>query len=134
MTKLADLSFYRFNIAADLTEEARDVGLLGFSGILVWLRFMAMRQLIWNKNYNVKPRYISSHTVNKLLLIHLSSLGCVNQLEWCLRFHKTNCLKIQSTIHESGHHSCSLLLPKIRELQNFTNSRIDMDPLIFPFL
>ncbi|XP_042439164.1 alpha-glucan water dikinase 1, chloroplastic-like [Zingiber officinale] len=50
---------HRFNIAADLTEEARDVGLLGFAGILVWLRFMAMRQLIWNKNYNVKPREIS---------------------------------------------------------------------------
>lgn len=48
---------HRFNIAADLMEQARDAGQLGFAGILVWMRFMATRQLIWNKNYNVKPRY-----------------------------------------------------------------------------
>ncbi|XP_042753569.1 alpha-glucan water dikinase, chloroplastic isoform X1 [Lactuca sativa] len=50
---------HRFNIAADLMEEATDTGELGLSGILVWMRFMATRQLIWNKNYNVKPREIS---------------------------------------------------------------------------
>ncbi|KAG1366257.1 putative alpha-glucan water dikinase 2 [Cocos nucifera] len=50
---------HRFNIAADLMEQARDAGQLGFAGILVWMRFMATRQLIWNKNYNVKPREIS---------------------------------------------------------------------------
>lgn len=50
---------HRFNIAADLIEEARGAGELGFAGILVWMRFMATRQLIWNKNYNVKPREIS---------------------------------------------------------------------------
>lgn len=38
-------------------EEATKSGELGLSGILVWMRFMATRQLIWNKNYNVKPRY-----------------------------------------------------------------------------
>ncbi|KAJ9554557.1 hypothetical protein OSB04_018602 [Centaurea solstitialis] len=50
---------HRFNIAADLMEEAKDTGELGFAAILVWMRFMATRQLIWNKNYNVKPREIS---------------------------------------------------------------------------
>ncbi|KAJ8494187.1 hypothetical protein OPV22_015908 [Ensete ventricosum] len=50
---------HRFNIAADLVEQARDAGQLGLVGILIWMRFMAMRQLIWNKNYNVKPREIS---------------------------------------------------------------------------
>ncbi|XP_042408616.1 alpha-glucan water dikinase, chloroplastic-like isoform X2 [Zingiber officinale] len=50
---------HRFNIAADLAEQARGSGQLGLAGILVWLRFMAMRHLIWNKNYNVKPREIS---------------------------------------------------------------------------
>ncbi|CAI9092975.1 OLC1v1028361C2 [Oldenlandia corymbosa var. corymbosa] len=50
---------HRFNIAADLVEEATRWGELGFAGILVWMRFMATRQLIWNKNYNVKPREIS---------------------------------------------------------------------------
>ncbi|RAL51823.1 hypothetical protein DM860_010541 [Cuscuta australis] len=50
---------HRFNIAADLIEEATNAGELVFAGILVWMRFMATRQLIWNKNYNVKPREIS---------------------------------------------------------------------------
>ncbi|KAI7742011.1 hypothetical protein M8C21_024078, partial [Ambrosia artemisiifolia] len=50
---------HRFNIAADLMEEAQDTGELGLAAILVWMRFMATRQLIWNKNYNVKPREIS---------------------------------------------------------------------------
>ncbi|XP_074274451.1 alpha-glucan water dikinase, chloroplastic isoform X2 [Silene latifolia] len=50
---------HRFNIAADLISEAVDAGELGLAGILVWMRFMATRQLIWNKNYNVKPREIS---------------------------------------------------------------------------
>lgn len=50
---------HRFNIAADLLDEAMDAGELGLAGILVWMRFMATRQLIWNKNYNVKPREIS---------------------------------------------------------------------------
>lgn len=50
---------HRFNIASDLTEWAKDAGELGLAGIFVWMRFMATRQLIWNKNYNVKPRYIS---------------------------------------------------------------------------
>ncbi|KAG6759002.1 hypothetical protein POTOM_035466 [Populus tomentosa] len=51
--------FARFNIAADLMDKAKDAGELGLAGILVWMRFMATRQLIWNKNYNVKPREIS---------------------------------------------------------------------------
>lgn len=46
----------RFNIAADLIDQAKDAGELGLAAILVWMRFMATRQLIWNKNYNVKPR------------------------------------------------------------------------------
>ncbi|KZV25491.1 alpha-glucan water dikinase, chloroplastic [Dorcoceras hygrometricum] len=50
---------HRFNIAADLMEEATNAGELGLAAILVWMRFMAIRQLIWNKNYNVKPREIS---------------------------------------------------------------------------
>lgn len=50
---------YRFNIAADLVEQAKDAGQLGLAGLLVWVRFMATRQLIWNKNYNVKPRYVT---------------------------------------------------------------------------
>ncbi|KAL3501155.1 hypothetical protein ACH5RR_035604 [Cinchona calisaya] len=60
MESEAQKSFmHRFNIAGNLIEEARSAGELGFAGILVWMRFMATRQLIWNKNYNVKPREIS---------------------------------------------------------------------------
>ncbi|XP_061355011.1 alpha-glucan water dikinase, chloroplastic [Gastrolobium bilobum] len=50
---------HRFNIASDLLDQAKNAGQLGLAGILVWMRFMATRQLIWNKNYNVKPREIS---------------------------------------------------------------------------
>ncbi|KAM7269112.1 hypothetical protein ACFE04_024609 [Oxalis oulophora] len=66
LDKIADLEseaqksfMHRFNIAADLMDEAKDAGTLGLAGMLVWMRFMATRQLIWNKNYNVKPREIS---------------------------------------------------------------------------
>ncbi|KAF7137206.1 hypothetical protein RHSIM_Rhsim07G0213400 [Rhododendron simsii] len=50
---------HRFNIATELTERCKNEGELGLISILVWLRFMACRQLTWNKNYNVKPREIS---------------------------------------------------------------------------
>ncbi|CAN4124012.1 unnamed protein product [Withania somnifera] len=66
LDKIADMEseaqksfMHRFNIAGDLIEHATSAGELGFAGILVWMRFMATRQLIWNKNYNVKPREIS---------------------------------------------------------------------------
>ncbi|KAI5078481.1 hypothetical protein GOP47_0006152 [Adiantum capillus-veneris] len=57
----AERSFmHRFNIATDVTMKARDGGPLPLAAILVWMRFMATRQLVWNKNYNVKPREISA--------------------------------------------------------------------------
>uniref|UniRef100_A0A2P2LZP5 alpha-glucan, water dikinase n=1 Tax=Rhizophora mucronata TaxID=61149 RepID=A0A2P2LZP5_RHIMU len=60
MESEAQKSFmHRFNIAADLIDQAKDSEIQGLAGILVWMRFMATRQLIWNKNYNVKPREIS---------------------------------------------------------------------------
>ncbi|XP_043704280.1 alpha-glucan water dikinase, chloroplastic-like isoform X1 [Telopea speciosissima] len=60
MESEAQKSFmHRFNIASDLVEWTKDAGELGLAGIFVWMRFMATRQLIWNKNYNVKPREIS---------------------------------------------------------------------------
>lgn len=64
-----------FNIAADLTKEAKDAGELGLAGILVWMRFMATRQLIWNKNYNVKPRY-NSKMRKKIILFILLNGSC----------------------------------------------------------
>ncbi|MED6135027.1 hypothetical protein PIB30_042435 [Stylosanthes scabra] len=40
----------------DLMDQAKNAGQPGLAGILMWMRFMATRQLIWNKNYNMKPR------------------------------------------------------------------------------
>ncbi|KAL6012657.1 hypothetical protein ACLOJK_003146 [Asimina triloba] len=51
---------HRFDIATELIGRCRSEGELGIIGVLVWLRFMACRQLTWNKNYNVKPREISA--------------------------------------------------------------------------
>ncbi|XP_024543149.1 alpha-glucan water dikinase 1, chloroplastic [Selaginella moellendorffii] len=51
---------HRYNIMADLLQRSKDGGELVIAGFLVWLRYMAMRQLTWNKNYNVKPREISA--------------------------------------------------------------------------
>nr|XP_043623338.1 alpha-glucan water dikinase 1, chloroplastic-like isoform X2 [Erigeron canadensis] len=60
LESVAEQSFmHRFNIAADLVEEAQNADELGLAGMLVWMRFMATRQLIWNKHYCVKPREIS---------------------------------------------------------------------------
>lgn len=53
---LTTMCLCRYNIATGLTERAKNEGELAQAGILVWLRYMATRQLTWNKNYNVKPR------------------------------------------------------------------------------
>ncbi|GLJ44591.1 hypothetical protein SUGI_0937210 [Cryptomeria japonica] len=70
---------HRFNIATELTKRARCEGKLGLAGILVWMRFMATRQLTWNKNYNVKPREIST-TQDKL----------TNLLQRIFQYHPEN--------------------------------------------
>lgn len=76
MESEAQKSFmHRFNIAADLIDQAKDAGELGLAGMLVWMRFMATRQLIWNKNYNVKPREISKaqdRLTDSLQNVHIS--------------------------------------------------------------
>ena len=46
----------RFNIGTDVLERAKEEGELGLAAVFVWFRFMATRQLVWNNNYNVKPR------------------------------------------------------------------------------
>eukprot|EP00897_Mesotaenium_endlicherianum_P000721 jgi/Mesen1/1064/ME000123S00237 len=51
---------HRFNIGAGIVESAKGLGELGMAAVLVWYRYMATRQLTWNKNYNVKPREISA--------------------------------------------------------------------------
>lgn len=56
---------HRFNAAADLVGQVAKVGDAGerasaLSVVVAWLRMYAARGLIWNRNYNVKPREISA--------------------------------------------------------------------------
>lgn len=50
---------HRFGRAADYLKDAQ-AGEGGMVVVYTWLRYMALRQLVWNSNYNVKPREISA--------------------------------------------------------------------------
>ncbi|CAI5459203.1 unnamed protein product [Closterium sp. Yama58-4] len=50
---------HRFNLGTQVLDKAKAQGELGLAAVFVWFRYMASRQLVWNKNYNVKPREIS---------------------------------------------------------------------------
>jgi alpha-glucan,water dikinase len=55
---------HRFNLCYDLLDEAR--GRVGAMALLyVWLRFSAIRQLTWQRNYNTKPRELA-HAQDRL--------------------------------------------------------------------
>lgn len=47
----------RFNLAAGFAETAPGYGPLGLVAVFSWLRYCQTRQLNWNVNYNVKPRW-----------------------------------------------------------------------------
>lgn len=51
---------HRFNIASDLIPQCKGEGEAGLVAMAVWFRFMALRQLVWNNDYNIKPREISA--------------------------------------------------------------------------
>lgn len=51
---------HRYNFAADQVGRAAGAGQDGLIVLLVWFRFMAMRQLVINRDYNIKPREISA--------------------------------------------------------------------------
>jgi alpha-glucan,water dikinase len=57
---------HRFNLAHDLIEQIGD-SREGWATIFVWLRFSAIRQLDWQRNYNTKPRELS-HAQDRLTL------------------------------------------------------------------
>lgn len=53
---------HRFNLAWDLLDRVPDEGegsVAGLALIFVWLRFSAIRQLDWQRNYNTKPRELA---------------------------------------------------------------------------
>ncbi len=57
---------HRFNLCYDLLDQVRR-NAEGLALIYVWLRFSAVRQLDWQRNYNTKPRELS-HALDRLTL------------------------------------------------------------------
>jgi len=57
---------HRFNLCYDLLDRVRD-NVYGLALLFVWLRFSAIRQLDWQRNYNTKPRELS-HSQDRLTL------------------------------------------------------------------
>lgn len=55
---------HRFNLCHDLLERAQD-RVEALALLFVWLRFSAIRQLTWQRNYNTKPRELS-HAQDRL--------------------------------------------------------------------
>lgn len=55
---------HRFNLCHDLLERARG-NLEALALLFVWLRYSALRQLTWQRNYNTKPRELS-HAQDRL--------------------------------------------------------------------
>jgi alpha-glucan,water dikinase len=57
---------HRFNLCYDLLDKASQ-SMDGLALIFVWLRFSAVRQLDWQRNYNTKPRELA-HAMDRLTL------------------------------------------------------------------
>jgi alpha-glucan,water dikinase len=57
---------HRFNLCYDLLDKVQD-SVEGLALIFVWLRFSALRQLDWQRDYNTKPRELS-HAMDRLTL------------------------------------------------------------------
>lgn len=55
---------HRFNLCHDLVEEAGEAR-EAWATLFVWLRYSAIRQLDWQRNYNTKPRELS-HAQDRL--------------------------------------------------------------------
>ncbi len=62
---------HRYNLCHELADEVRNAR-DGWVTLFVWLRFSAIRQLTWQRNYNTKPKELS-HAQDRLTLM-LASL------------------------------------------------------------
>ena len=51
---------HRYNAGADMLGAMHGAGEPGLTALFCWFRFMALRQLVWNNDYNIKPREISA--------------------------------------------------------------------------
>ena len=58
---------HRFDLCYELLDKIGRDDLEGLSMIYVWLRFSALRQLDWQRNYNTKPRELG-HAMDRLTL------------------------------------------------------------------
>jgi alpha-glucan,water dikinase len=58
---------HRFDLCYDLIDDIPDGDEEGLALIFVWLRFSAIRQLDWQRNYNTKPRELG-HSLDRLTL------------------------------------------------------------------
>ncbi len=58
---------HRFNLCYDLLDKIKRNNIDGLALIFVWLRFSAIRQLDWQRNYNTKPRELG-HAMDRLTL------------------------------------------------------------------
>lgn len=56
---------HRFNLAYELLESLGDADEQAYAWIFCWLRYSALRQLHWQRNYNTKPRELS-HAQDRL--------------------------------------------------------------------
>ncbi len=56
---------HRFNLAWDLLDRVASDNVPGLALLFVWLRFSALRQLDWQRNYNTKPRELA-HAQDRL--------------------------------------------------------------------
>lgn len=57
---------HRFNLCYDLLDKVRN-NMEGLALMFVWLRFSAIRQIDWQRNYNTQPRELS-HAEDRLTL------------------------------------------------------------------
>ncbi|MFH1077307.1 MAG: PEP/pyruvate-binding domain-containing protein [Pseudomonadota bacterium] len=56
---------HRFDLCYDLLDKVPDNGFDGLALLFVWLRFSALRQLDWQRNYNTKPKELA-HAQDRL--------------------------------------------------------------------
>lgn len=68
---------HRFNLCYDLADKVQN-DIDGLALLFVWLRFSAIRQLDWQRNYNTKPKELS-HAQDRLTLkltdIYINNTG-----------------------------------------------------------
>ena len=78
---------HRFNLAYELLEGLGEADEQAYGWIFCWLRYSALRQLDWQRNYNTKPRELS-HAQDRLTRLlaehHQRHVGVRMIIRWLL--------------------------------------------------